>query len=171
MTNEEIFTMKGQVTRASGFEKDGKKKYGIQLNNNEETWFNGFGSLPAVSGDIIEFEYTQIPKANHPDQYWFNIKKVLGVESVHEEPSQEEIKTAQQIEKVRPTLTQSGNNENDKQNRRTLMMKAAVDICKGRQTFTGDEIISQFIRLMNAIEEPLPEALNQLNAKQEVSND
>lgn len=140
--------LKGEVTKISEKETDGKKKFGVQINNNPN-WFNGWGSCPCQEGDLIEFKYDMTEKSSG-DGYWYNFKQLIDVKSTHSKPDNIDIKTADQLIQSPKIDDLKYRLENDYLNRNVTLMKCAVDLCMKRNGWTNDEIMAEYTRLRNA---------------------
>lgn len=127
--------------------KHENNRYGLKIAG---IWFNGFGSVPAEVGQTIDFDYVEQPKDNKPLDPWRNIRFINKVMDLDGEPIDSDFKTAKELIKespYNPIIL-----ENDEKNRNYMIMKASVDLCLARKTFTDEEIFAQYKRLLKAME-------------------
>lgn len=147
-----------------------ENKYGLQLKETADTWFNGFGSIPGQIRDKIEF-WCKDAEVN--GRLYHNIKRVNQVNNTHLEPTpadeinykeseyqsqQPEVNACQGGEETNKSFnstlansldspTRDEHNQNFKKEF-VLLMKASVDICIARGLLSEEEVKANYIRFL-----------------------
>lgn len=120
-------------------------------------WYSGFKDFPGQDEDYIIFNY----KVNGQ---WNNVKEILDIRHTHKNPDEKDAKNLKDVNKemIEPKLASNLEGSDARvqlptdglsEPYKALLLNGTIHLCTKRGTLTHDEIVAQYCRFLNLINE------------------